>query len=66
MKQPDPTDVKRPSLADYIVHYDLQTLINEAQQDYKKTTAGAPRLMNQKDIAARFRGPKPSPGKPAL
>lgn len=65
MKHPDPTNLKRPSLADYIVHYDLQTLINEAQQDYKKTTAGTPRLLDQKDIAARFRGPRSSPAKPA-
>ena len=38
MKQPDPTNVKRPSLADYLVYYDLQAMIDEAQLDYKKTT----------------------------
>lgn len=64
MKQPDPTSVKRPSLADYLVHYDLQAMIDEAQQDYKKTTAGTPRLLDQKDIAARFRGPRKAPDKP--
>jgi hypothetical protein len=51
-------------LADYLVHYDLQTMIDEAQQDYKKTTAGTPRLLDQKDIAARFRGPRKAPDKP--
>ena len=65
MKQPDPANVKRPSLADYLVRYDLQAMIDEAQQDYKKTTAGTPRLLDQKDIAARFRGPRSSPSKPA-
>lgn len=66
MKQPDPTNVKRPSLADYLVYYDLQAMIDEAQLDYKKTTAGTPRLLDQKDIAARFRGPRSAPAKPAL
>lgn len=66
MKQPDPATVKRPSLADYLVRYDLQTMIAEAQLDYKTTTAGTPRLLDQKDIAARFRRPRSAPGKPAL
>lgn len=53
---------KPPSLADYIVRYDLAALLREAQQDYSQTQTGAPRLLEQKDIAARFRhlakGPK--------
>ena len=65
MKRPDPANVKRPSLADYLVRYDLQAMIDEAQQDYKKTSAGTPRLLDQKEIAARFRGPRTSPSKPA-
>ena len=65
MKPPDPANVKRPSLADYLVRYDLQAMIDEAQQDYKKTSAGTPRLLDQKEIAARFRGPRTSPSKPA-
>lgn len=56
---------KRPSLADYLVRYDLQSMIEEAQIDYKETIAGTPRLLAQKDISARFRGPRPSPAKPA-
>lgn len=43
------------SLADYFVRYDLAALIEEARLDYSQSSAGGPRLLAQKDIAARFR-----------
>ena len=44
-----------PSLADYLLRYDLQTLMEEARYDYSQGSSGAPRHLNQKDISARFR-----------
>lgn len=58
MNTPEPEPRKIPSLADYLVRYDLATMIEEAQMDYGQTSFGAPRLLNQKDIAARFRTPR--------
>ncbi|MBI2813695.1 MAG: hypothetical protein HYX71_05385 [Opitutae bacterium] len=49
------TKAKIPSLADYLVRYDLMTLLAEARLDYNQASSGTPRLLNQKDIAARFR-----------
>lgn len=49
---------KRPSLADYLVRYDLARMIEEAKQDYNQASPG-PRLLNQRDITARFRRPGP-------
>lgn len=46
---------KPPSLADYFVYYDLPALLREAKADYSEAASGAPRLLNQQDIAARFR-----------
>lgn len=43
------------SLADFLVRYDLKALIDEARVDYSQSSAGGPRLLDQKDIAARFR-----------
>lgn len=56
-KSPD----KLPSLADYLMRYDLKTMIEEAKLDYTQSSSGTPRLLNQKDIAARFRKPAPPP-----
>lgn len=59
MSDPKQPKAKLPSLADYLVRYDLTTMVEEARLDYTQTPAGAPRLLNQKDIAARFRaGPR--------
>lgn len=66
MKHSDPRKSMLPSLADYLLRYDLKTIMEEARMDYTSTATGAPRLLNQKDIAARFRKavpPKP-PGTP--
>ena len=49
-----PSRPKLPSLADYLVRYDLASLIEEARLDYSQTSSGSPRLLAQKDIAARF------------
>ena len=57
----EPSKVKAPSLADYVVRFDLATMIEEARLDYNQTSSGAPRLMAQKDIAARFKKPLPRP-----
>ncbi len=57
MSTPEPPPNKLPSLADYLVRYDLSVLLEEARQDYNQASAGTPRLLNQKDIAARFRKP---------
>ena len=51
----EPPGKKPPSLADFVVRYDLATMLREAQQDYSQTSSGAPRLLGQKDISARFR-----------
>lgn len=51
-----PTDkTRRPSLADYLVRHDLKSILEDARLDYAPGGGGAPRLLNQKDIAARFR-----------
>ncbi len=55
MPAPDPTPNKIPSLADHIVRYDVRVLLQEAQLDYNQSPSGAPRLLEQKDISARFR-----------
>lgn len=65
MSTPNPTPpVKRPSLVDYLLRYDLPTILEEARQDYTQASSGTPRLLNQKDIAARFRGAAKKPDKP--
>lgn len=67
MSPSDPPQPRLPSLADYLVRHDLKTMIEEAKQDYTQASAGTPRLLNQKDIAARFRKaapPAPKPGTP--
>ena len=58
MSTPELPRAKLPSLADYLVRYDLASLLEEARLDYHQTTSGAPRLLAQKDIAARFRTPR--------
>ena len=58
-ERPNP---KRPSLADYLIRYDLAEMIEAARVDYDQTSSGAPRLLKQKDIAARFKTPR----RPAL
>ncbi|HKB56380.1 MAG TPA: hypothetical protein VKC51_02215 [Lacunisphaera sp.] len=63
MSTPQPP--KLPSLADYLVRYDLKTILEEARLDYNQASSGTPRLLNQKDIAARFRaGPRHPDKKP--
>ncbi len=54
MSTPSPKP-KLPSLADYLIRYDLASMIEETRLDYSQTSTGAPRLLAQKDIAARFR-----------
>lgn len=63
-KDRQPEKPKRISLADYVIRYDLATLIEEARADYSQSVAGGPRLLAQADIAARFRKPAQRP-KPA-
>lgn len=64
MSSPEsPPPAPPPSLADYLVRYDLKTLRHEAQLDYDHASSGTPRLLNQKDIAARFRK-RPAAAKP--
>jgi hypothetical protein len=46
-------------LKDYLVHYDLTTMLETARQDYSHATSGGPRHLDQKDISARFRLPQP-------
>lgn len=65
MTNPNPTPVKLPSLVDYLVRYDLPTILEEARQDYNQASSGTPRLLNQKDIAARFRAGARKPDKPS-
>jgi hypothetical protein len=62
MSDHNPTP-RRNSLADYIVRYDLPSLLEEARLDYSESSAGGPRLLNQKDIAARFKKSRPAPAK---
>ena len=59
-----PPDLKRPSLADYLLRYDLAEILAEARQDYNQSKTAGPRLLEQKDIAARFRQSLPRAGKP--
>jgi hypothetical protein len=54
MSTPSPQPKIR-SLADYLIRYDLAAMIEEARLDYSQITSGTPRLLAQKDIAARFR-----------
>ncbi|MBI3885631.1 MAG: hypothetical protein HY302_07880 [Opitutae bacterium] len=66
MEPNEPPKINLPSLADYVVRFDLTAMIEEARADYNQTSSGAPRLMAQKDIAARFKKPLPRPpAKPA-
>ena len=65
MNNPKPTQVKVPSLVDYLVRYDLPTIMEEARLDYNQASSGTPRLLNQKDIAARFRAAARKPDKPS-
>ncbi len=58
MNNPDPPQPKIPSLADYLVRYDLAAMLDEARLDYNQSTSGTPRHLDQKDIAARFRTPR--------
>jgi hypothetical protein len=50
-KSPKP---KIPSLADYLIRYDLAALIEEARLDYSLSTSGGAHHLTQKDIASRF------------
>jgi hypothetical protein len=53
---------KQKSLADYLVRHDLAAIMEEARRDYNQASSGTPRLLDQKEIAARFRktrAPKP-------
>jgi len=51
----EPQKLKLPSNADYLLRYDLTVLLKETETDYSESSAGGPRLLDQKDIAARFR-----------
>ena len=63
---PKPSAPKMPSLADYLVRYDLNSIMEEAKLDYSQSSSGTPRLLDQKDIAARFRGgPRRADKKPS-
>jgi hypothetical protein len=64
MSSPQPPDRKPPSLVDFLMRYDLAEIQLEAKQDYSQSNTGAPRLLDQKDITARFRQSKPRPDKP--
>jgi len=55
MSSPVTPKTKLPSLADYLVRYDLKAILEEAKLDYSQASSGTPRLLNQKDITARFR-----------
>ena len=55
---------KLPSLEDYLQRYDLAEILTEAKQDYSQAKTAGPRLLDQKDIAARFRHPSARPDKP--
>jgi len=60
MSNVPPRRARMKSLADYLVRYDLATMIAEARLDYGQSASGAPRLLDQKDIAARFRKSRPT------
>jgi len=64
MSNPRPPDRKPPSLADFLLRYDLAEMLQQARQDYSQSNTGAPRLLDQKDITARFRQSKTRPDKP--
>lgn len=64
MNNPKLPLIKVPSLVDYLVRYDLPTILEEARLDYTQSSSGTPRLLNQKDIAARFRAAR-KPDKPS-
>ncbi len=59
MSTPAPRS-KAKSLADYLLRYDLAATIEEARADYSQSSSGGPRLLTQKDIAARFRKLRPA------
>jgi hypothetical protein len=65
MNKPEQSKSKVPSLADFLVRYDLKTLLEEARLDYDQASSGSPRHLDQKDISARFlaarRGPAKAP-----
>jgi hypothetical protein len=61
---PPPREPKLRSLADFLVRYDLATMIEEARLDYSQSSTASPRLLAQTDIAARFRKQR-RPNKPA-
>lgn len=44
-----------PSLADYLQRYDLAATLQQAQLEYERPGAVAPRLLEQSEITARFR-----------
>jgi hypothetical protein len=64
MDNPKPPPSKLPSLADYLVRYDLAAMLEEARLDYNQATSGGPRHLDQKDIAARFRALRRPPSIP--
>ena len=64
MSKPEQPKAKVPSLADFLVRYDLKTMLEEAQLDYDQASSGSPRHLDQKDISARFAAKRP-PAKPA-
>ena len=64
MSKPAPPKSKLPSLADFLVRYDLKTMQEEARLDYDQASSGSPRHLDQKDIAARFLAAKRPPVKP--
>ena len=59
----EPRKSKIPSLADYLVRYDLKAMLEETRLDYSQASSGTPRLLDQKDITARFRTPQRRLGK---
>lgn len=64
MSKPEQPKSKVPSLADFLVRYDLKALLEEARLDYEQASSGSPRHLDQKDISARF-ATKRAPAKPA-
>ncbi|MBI2496987.1 MAG: hypothetical protein HYV75_03360 [Opitutae bacterium] len=64
MNSPAPQRPKIPSLADYLVRYDLAAMLEEARLDYNQSVSGGPRHLEQKDIAARFRDLRRRPKAP--
>lgn len=57
---PQPNRPRSRSLADYLVRYDLPSILESARSDYSQSSAGGPRLLDQKEIAARFRRNRPA------